>query len=80
MLRAGLAGIGKIDVPQPVTTTIASPLLDGLTPPNETLHIKRPLATGEYQIVLIELRGHNSRGVALCVLVWSTLPRPHPFN
>ena len=78
MLRAGLAGIGKTYVPQPVTTTVSTPLLnaegadlnmspplDNSTPPSFAIRIPRPLATREHQIAIIESRGPNSRGVNL---------------
>ena len=82
MLRAGLVSIGKTYDPQPVTTTVPTIFLNAhvadlnMTP-------RRPLATREHQIALIESRGPNSRGVnllhaGLADLAKITPPQPRP--
>ena len=82
MLRAGLASIGKTYDPQPFTTTVPTiPLNAQCVDPNMTP--LRPLATREYQIVVIESRGPNSRGVSLlhaglADIAKMTPPKPDP--
>ena len=78
MLHSGLIDIGKTYVPRLVITIVVSFLLNeqgvdlnisfplhSSTPPYKMLGIMCFIATCEYQIVFIESRGPNSRGVRL---------------
>ena len=94
MLRVGLACIsGKTYVPQPVTTTILTPLLneqgvdlkmppplDNSIPSSIVSRNPRPLATCEHQIALIESRGPNSRGANLLHAGLADLAKSTPLQ
>jgi hypothetical protein len=64
MLRAGLASIGKTYVPQSMTTTVPTILLNAQGA-EFNMNPLRPPYSREHQIELIESRGPNSRGVNL---------------
>jgi hypothetical protein len=64
MLRAGLAGIGKIYDPQCMTTTVPMILLNAQGA-EFNMNQVRPPSSREHQIELIESRGPKSSGVNL---------------
>jgi hypothetical protein len=64
VMRAGLASIGKTYVPQSMTTTVPTILLNAQGA-EFNMNPLRPPYSREHQIELIESRGPNSRGVNL---------------